>query len=136
MGGVRRHAQAGFVSGPCVDGVPVDLYKCLLLCLKRLGAEQFQHYHHFEQFLGCMVKKFLAQVLQASLVMKGVERAVAAAESSWTQHAQVLSFDGMAKPADSTIFLEIMGNPPGHAVLCCAVLWRVAMVCAVCCCRS
>lgn len=89
MGGVRRNAQAGFVSGPCVDGVPVDLYKCLLLCLKSLGAEQFQHSHHFEQFLGCMVKKFLAQVLQASLVMKGLERAVAAAESSWTQHAQV-----------------------------------------------
>lgn len=26
-GGVRTHAQAGFVNGPCVDGVPVDLYK-------------------------------------------------------------------------------------------------------------
>lgn len=121
LGGVRRHTQAGFVSGPCADGIPVALYKCLLLCLKRLDAEQFQRSHDFERFLACMMKKFLVQVQHASLVTKEVERAVAAAESSWTQHAQVLSFDGMAKPADMTIFLEIVGNPPGHAVLCCAL---------------
>lgn len=117
MAGVRPHAQAGFIGRPYLDGVPVDLYKCLLLCLKRpLTLKTYKSYP-FGHFLVYIVEKFLAEVHQASLVMEGVESDVAAAESSSTQHFQVLSCDGMAKPADSTMFLEIIGDPPSHAVL-------------------
>ena len=121
MAGMRRHELAGFLSVPCVDGVPVDLYNCLLLCLKRPGPVKPYYSFPFKDFLPYIVEKFLAEVHQASLIMEGVEGDVAAAESLSTPHAQVLSFDGMAKPADSTIFLEIIGDPPGHAVLCCAL---------------
>lgn len=115
--GVRTHAQAGFVSGPCVDGVHVDLYKCLLLCLKRPDAEPIRQSQPFGQFLAYIVKQFLAQVHRASLDIEGYEGDMAAAESWASQHALSMGHDSMARPADSTTFLEIIGDPPGHAVL-------------------
>ena len=124
---LRQHDGAGLVNGPCLDGVPVDLYKCLLLCLKSPSvgdAERTHRSQSFDQCLAYVVKKFLAGVHQTSVVMETLEPHLKVVESALTQHDQSLAFDGLAKPADLTIFLEIIGEPSCY-------LWCVALHCAV-----
>lgn len=91
------HEYSGLEDGPCFDGVPVHIYKCMLVCVQQQDPGSAEVFEAFQQYLPDMMAKFTAAVEQWAQV---VEKMEANNESvNW-------GTSDVEDPGDLTVFLD------------------------------